>query len=108
MPAARIVLVVYALLMLGGGIAGWRAARSKPSLVSGLGSAAILLAALAWSRSDPRAGFATAALVAGALAVVFLVRLAKTRKAMPAGGLLVLSIAAAAFFLYAMGQGARP
>lgn len=101
MQLGQVVLIVYAVLMLAGGIAGYRIAGSTASLAAGAGSAAAL--ALAWllSRTQPAAGFWTGAAVAGLLAVFFLYRLVKTGKPMPAGGLLVLSVLALALLLWA-------
>lgn len=95
MSVGQIVLLLYALLMLGGGIAGYRAARSVPSLVAGTGSAVVLAAAWWWSRSRPTAGLSLGAIVAGLLAAFFLYRLLKTGKPMPAGGLFGLSLVVA-------------
>lgn len=89
-----VVLLVYAVLMLVGGILGYRAAGSKPSLISGVVSGLLLLGALAWARSAPRPGFLAAALIALLLTVVFAIRVSKTGRFMPAGMLLVLSVVA--------------
>lgn len=95
MSVGQIVLVAYALLMLGGGIAGYRSARSVASLVAGTASAVALGAAWWWSRSRPAAGLTLGTIVAALLAAFFLYRLVKTRKPMPAGGLFALSLAVA-------------
>ena len=95
MSVGQTVLVVYALLMLGGGIAGYRKARSVASLVAGTASAGALGAAWWWSRSRPVAGLTLGAIVAAVLAAFFLHRLVKTGKPMPAGGLFAVSLAVA-------------
>ena len=91
---ATAVLLIYAVLMLVGGVIGYRAAGSKASLIAGVASSAALFGAFAWSRSHPASGFLAGAVVALALAVVFAIRLAKTGNFMPAGMLLLASVAA--------------
>jgi len=98
---ATVVLVVYALLMLVGGLIGYRAAGSRPSLISGVISAILLFAALGWTRISPHHGFLAAALIALLLTVVFALRLARTHSFMPSGLLLILSLAALVIFAVA-------
>ena len=90
------LLLVYALLMAGGGIAGYTKAGSKPSLVAGLTSAVLVLVALAITFSNRGIGVWAGAVVAGLLCLVFLLRLSKTKKFMPSGMLLLVSATAAA------------
>jgi uncharacterized membrane protein (UPF0136 family) len=94
MKVGQVVLVVYALLMLVGGVIGYRAAGSTSSLAAGLGSAVLLAVAWAISRSHPAEGFWTGATVAAGLSILFAYRLLKTGKPMPSGGLLALSLLA--------------
>lgn len=89
-----IVLLVYAILMLVGGVIGYRAAGSKPSLISGVISGLLLFGAFAWSRSNAGGGFLSAAVLALLLAIVFTIRLAKTGRFMPSGMLLAISVIA--------------
>ena len=95
---ATVVLLVYAALMLIGGIMGYRAAGSTASLIGGFGSAIVLLGAFALSRSRPRPGFAIASLAALLLAVNFTMRVAKTGNFIPTGIFLIISILAAIVF----------
>jgi uncharacterized membrane protein (UPF0136 family) len=88
------VLLVYAVLMLAGGVAGYRAAASKASLAAGVGSAGLLAVAWWLSRSKPVPGFWLGAVVSLALCAAFAMRLAKTGKVMPSGALLALSVIA--------------
>lgn len=97
----QIVLVVYALLMLGGGIGGYVSKHSVPSLVSGIASAVVLGVAFVLSRSQPRPAFALGAATALVLAVFFTKRLMTTHKFMPSGGLLLLSLFVAGLLAYA-------
>ena len=87
-----ILLLAYGLLMLVGGVMGWRAG-SRASLIAG-GASSVLLLIAAWLASGPAivTGLWLGIVVALALAIVFGVRLAKTGKPMPAGPLLALSV----------------
>ncbi len=89
-----VVLAVYAVLMLAGGIIGFRVAGSRASLISGVISGILLLLAFGWSLYRPRNGFLSGALVALLLTIVFAIRLAKTGHFMPSGMLLAASLAA--------------
>lgn len=100
MGLGQIVLVVYALLMLVGGIIGFTTAGSRASLVSGVGSAVVLAAAWVVSRSSPVAGLWLGAVAAILLCIVFAMRLAKTAKFMPSGMLLVVSVVALVLLTY--------
>lgn len=91
---AAVVLLVYAVLMLVGGVIGYRAAGSKASLIAGAISSAFLFAAYADSRSNPQRGFALAAVVALLLAINFGIRFAKTGNFMPPGMLMAVSVLA--------------
>jgi len=88
----KISILVFAVLMLAGGILGFKKAKSKPSLISGIVSALLLGGCYLLSQSNPLLSFKLAFLINGALDGVFLVRLMKTRKFMPAGLMLVLCI----------------
>jgi len=91
MNPGQIVLIVYAVLLLAGGIAGYRSAGSKASLYSGVGSAALLFLGWGLSLVSLVAGLWLGAIVTLLLCVAFALRLAKTRKMMPAGMLLLVS-----------------
>ncbi len=91
---ANVVLLVYGLLMLAGGIIGYRAAGSWASLISGLLSGIALLGTWVWARSNPPPAHLTAAGMALLLCIVFALRFAKTGKFMPPGMLLVMSVVA--------------
>jgi uncharacterized membrane protein (UPF0136 family) len=84
------VLWVYIVLLVLGGLAGYLKAGSKPSLIASVAFAALLaLCALNLIRLD----YAADLLLAGLL-VVFGLRLAKTKKFMPAGLMLGLTLTA--------------
>lgn len=90
MVFGQVVLLVYAILMVAGGLAGARSG-SRVSLVAGSVSGLALLVALLVSLFAPAPGFWFGAGIALVLCGVFGTRLAQTRKVMPAGMLLGLS-----------------
>lgn len=84
MSSGVIAAIAYGLLAAAGGIVGYAQAGSKPSLISGLFSGALLLiGAVLWAQGVP-AGVGLAMGVTVGLVVVFLRRWQQTRKAMPA------------------------
>jgi uncharacterized membrane protein (UPF0136 family) len=89
--------------MLVGGIVGYRLSASRASLIAGTASALLLGAAFLVARSgtDPSGGLWFAAVIALALCVVFALRFSKTKKFMPAGMLMIVSILALGFFTMA-------
>lgn len=104
MSLGPIVLVVYGMLMILGGLMGARAG-SRVSLVAGAGSGVLLLVAWGITRSNMSAGLWMGELISLLLAVTFGARLARTRKVMPAGVLLVTSVIAFLLLLYAAMRG---
>ena len=89
---ANLVLWIYIVLLVIGGLIGYLKAGSKPSLIASTAfAAALILCAL-------RVIFYAyvADLLLAALLVVFALRLSKTRKFMPAGLMLVLTVLALA------------
>jgi uncharacterized membrane protein (UPF0136 family) len=92
------LILVYALLVVIGGIVGYVKARSQQSLISGLISGIAL--AIAWylSLQNPTSGFALATFLALGLLIVFAIRFRKTGKFMPAGLMAALSLVAMVVF----------
>lgn len=90
------VLWIYIVLLLAGGLIGFLKAGSKVSLITSAISAALLVitAIPGLFQLQFRRGLADA--IMAALLVVFAIRLTKTRKFMPSGLMLVLTIAALA------------
>ena len=90
------VLWVYIVLLLAGGLVGFFKAKSKVSLILSSVFAALLV--LTTLRGVFQLSFANnlANVIMAVLLVVFAVRLAKTKKFMPAGLLLVITIVAMA------------
>jgi uncharacterized membrane protein (UPF0136 family) len=102
--AAQVVLGIYAVLLAVGGIIGFMKAGSRPSLIAGLVSAAIAAVCLALSARG-NLGFPLAAVLALIMSLVFGMRLAKTRKLMPSGMLLGISIVVLIMMGVAMASG---
>ena len=102
---AVLFILVYAAVLLAGGIAGYRLAGSRVSLISGVGSAGLLVMAYLVARGSaagtPAAGLWLASGIALALVVVFAIRFSKTKTFMPAGMLTILSVLALGFFALA-------
>jgi uncharacterized membrane protein (UPF0136 family) len=87
-----VALGIYAVLLGIGGVMGFLKARSRPSLIAGLVTAAATLLALVVSlASTPNTGFLLGLLIAAVMTVFFLGRWQKTNKFMPSGLLAVLS-----------------
>ncbi|MGK7910996.1 MAG: TMEM14 family protein [Synechococcus sp.] len=91
-------ILAYAVFVAIGGGIGFLKSKSKVSLLSGLGSAALLVVAYIVSRANPTGGLAIALGCAIALCAVFLMRLKKTGKFMPAGLMGIVSAIAAVVF----------
>ena len=92
----NIVLWIYIVLLIVGGLIGFLKAKSPVSLImSSAFAAALILCALPGVLAPNFARNAINALLA-ALLVVFTLRLAKTKKFMPAGLMLMLTVAALA------------
>ncbi|MDA0672908.1 MAG: hypothetical protein O3C67_04270 [Cyanobacteria bacterium] len=103
MSAPAIAAFVYGALALVGGIIGFAQVRSKVSLISGIVTGLLLiLGGVGIVQAQPW-GLILAISVTGLLVVVFVGRLVKTRKAMPAGLMVVAGVAALATLLQALG-----
>lgn len=86
--------VIYGVLMFLGGIFGFVKAGSKVSLVMGIISGILIFAGVALLGSAYTTGRAILTFTSFVLSGVFAMRLLKTRKFMPSGMLLVLSLIA--------------
>ena len=84
----------YGILTLIGGIMGYIKVKSKPSLISGVISGLLLIFATILQYQGIPWSLTLAQLVTGILILVFLLRLIKTQKFMPAGLMLIAGIAA--------------
>jgi uncharacterized membrane protein (UPF0136 family) len=95
----RLALLVYPFLMLLGGILGYASKKSVPSLIAGAGSAAVLLATYAFTRSQPKTGLWIGACVAVLMFVSLWMRYQKSGSLYPAGIFSIISIVAALIFV---------
>jgi uncharacterized membrane protein (UPF0136 family) len=98
-PIATWSIAIYGLIVLLGGVMGYVKAKSKVSLLSGVGSGIALLVAWFICRQFPLAGLGLAALIALILFIVFVIRLFRTRAFMPSGLMMLLSLAATILFV---------
>ena len=89
---APLVTLIYGILAIAGGAIGYRQAGSQVSLISGLISGLLLLIAAYMLYGRSPAGPLLAAIVSLALVIVFVIRLAKTRKFMPAGVMIIMGV----------------
>ena len=88
---ANAVLWVYILLLLVGGLVGFLKAKSQISLITSVAAAAVLCLAAIPGILAPAFGQNLIAVVMVVLLVVFAIRLAKTKKFMPSGLMLVIT-----------------
>ena len=93
LPFTSAVILTFAAILVVGGFIGWRKSGSRISLTSSLISAVLLSIAYRLSLSSPAGGTLMGALVALALTALFAWRLRKTKKFMPSGMMLLLSLA---------------
>jgi uncharacterized membrane protein (UPF0136 family) len=99
MTAGAIAAIAYGVLAFIGGILGYAKAKSKPSLISGVISGVVLIATGAAGALGLGWGLPVAIVVTAALVIVFIVRLIKTKKFMPAGLMIIAGVAALAVML---------
>ena len=94
---ALVTILVYGLIVAAGGVVGYLKAKSKMSLISGLVSGAALLATWFFIVSTPiKLQVATA--IAAILLITFIIRFVRTQKFMPAGLMMLLSLAGVIVF----------
>ena len=99
MTLGPIVLLIYAILMLAGGVLGYLKAGSRPSLIAGGTSGILLLVAYAVTFRDMGLGLWIGAVIAGLLCVVTGMRWVKSKKMMPSGMLAIISLLSLALLL---------
>lgn len=87
-----ILLIIYGTLIEAGGVIGFVKAKSRPSLISGLVSGALLTISGVMVLLGVSIGSDIGLVLAAALCALFGWRLAKTRKMMPSGMMLFVSI----------------
>lgn len=91
-----IAAIAYGILAIVGGVIGYVQAQSKVSLISGSISGLLLIISGVSQLQGQAWGLILATAVTALLVIVFAVRLAKTRKFMPAGLMSLLGLAALA------------
>lgn len=94
-PAQWIQIAQYTLLVTGiivalGGVMGFVKAKSKISLIAGGASGLLLVICFFASQTATRYGLAAGAILCGSLFYLFISRLAKTKKFMPSGVMLII------------------
>jgi uncharacterized membrane protein (UPF0136 family) len=99
MTLGIVAALAYGILAIIGGILGYRKANSKVSLISGSISGLLLIIAAFIHLQGQTWGLILAAVVTAILVVFFALRLAKTRKFMPAGLMTILGAVALATML---------
>lgn len=99
MKLGIIAALVYGILALIGGILGYIQVSSKVSLISGSISGLLLIFAAFLQLQGHAWGLIVAAFVTATLVVFFALRLAKTRKFMPAGLMTILGVLALALMV---------
>lgn len=99
MNGAILAAIAYGVLAIVGGIIGYRQAKSHVSLISGVASGILLILGGIVQLWEQTWGLWLSAIVTFVLMVVFATRLAKTRKFMPAGLMLVSGTIALAIIL---------
>jgi uncharacterized membrane protein (UPF0136 family) len=97
-----VAAIAYGILAIVGGIIGYVQAKSKASLISGIISGLLLIIAGVMQLQGQGLGRILAIVVTIALIIVFAMRLAKTRKFMPAGLMTALGVAALVVMLKQM------
>jgi uncharacterized membrane protein (UPF0136 family) len=90
---AHTILWIYIVLLLVGGMIGFLKAGSKVSLITSAVSAALLVLTAIRGLFEPRVASGIADIIMALLIVVFAIRLSKTKKFMPSGLMLALTIA---------------
>ena len=90
------VLWAYIILLLVGGLIGFFKAKSRVSLITSAVFAAILVLAALPGVFQPAFARNLVNVIMALLLVVFAIRLAKTKKFMPSGLMLVVTVAALA------------
>lgn len=92
MTVEGLAAIAYGILAIVGGVIGYKAAGSRPSLISGIISGALLVVGGIAELAGQAWGQILVAIVSAVLVVVFAVRLAKTRRLMPAGLMLAAGV----------------
>lgn len=93
MSLGLIIALIYGILAIVGGIVGYLKARSTPSLISGIISGLLLIIGALRAAQGIASGLWVVKIVTLVLVIVFIVRLVKTKKFMPAGLMVIGGVA---------------
>ena len=93
---ANTILWIYIVLLVVGGLIGFLKAKSKVSLIASSIFAALLVLTAIPGLFTPRMALGLSNVIMAVVLVVFALRLAKTKKFMPSGMLLIMTIVALA------------
>jgi uncharacterized membrane protein (UPF0136 family) len=88
------ILWIYIVVLLIGGLIGFLVAKSKVSLISSAVASALLVISAIPGLLGPAFARGLADAIMAALLVVFAIRLTKTKKFMPSGMMLILTLVA--------------
>ncbi len=97
----QVALVSHAVLLGAGGIIGYVKAKSRPSFIAGVTSAILLFLCFVGSFVAPTTAELGAFVISDLLVAVFAIRMAKTKKFMPSGMLMVICLVASTYYLVA-------
>ncbi|HEY2154445.1 MAG TPA: TMEM14 family protein [Isosphaeraceae bacterium] len=98
-----VVLIIYAVLLIVGGVIGFLKARSKASLIAGVVSGIVAIIAVVISATyNEDGGYSLALLLATVLFVFFGYRASLSRKFMPGGLLAVASVVVIAVMVWSI------
>jgi uncharacterized membrane protein (UPF0136 family) len=103
MPQITTIYGIYALVLILGGLIGYKQAGSKASVIAGTISGVIFILLALLSMHNERDASIMGTIVAFALVIVFLMRLINTRKLLPAAMLCLMSLAVAIASIMWMG-----
>ncbi|MEM8611493.1 MAG: TMEM14 family protein [Cyanobacteria bacterium P01_H01_bin.105] len=93
MSLGLIIALIYGILAAVGGIVGYLKVKSKPSLISGLISGLLLIVGALRAAQGIASGLWVVKIVTLVLIIVFIIRLIRTKKFMPAGLMVIGGIA---------------
>jgi uncharacterized membrane protein (UPF0136 family) len=98
-----IVLGIYAVLLIVGGVIGFVKAKSRPSLIAGVVSGLIAIGCIVINRTyNEDGGYSVALVLAIILFLFFGNRALKTQKFMPAGMLSIVSVLVIAVMVWSI------
>ncbi|MDF0555398.1 TMEM14 family protein [Kamptonema sp. UHCC 0994] len=100
--------IAYGILTFVGGIIGYAKAQSKASLISGSLSGLLLIFSGIVQLQGQSWGLILATVVAAVLVIVFIARLVKTKKLMPAGLMIAGGIVSLALLVYQLSTALEP